>query len=170
MTRPRTAMHRAVTSRARRMLGPSCRRGAIRSTAAALVVASFSVLVSIIIEPSASASANIAGMAVFLDPGHNGANDASIRRRVPDGRGGTAVCVTTGSMTNDGYPEHSFNWDVVLRIRDALAQMGMRTELLRDNDNALGPCNDQVRPGRPCRTVGDHHARFPGRIGSSEIH
>jgi N-acetylmuramoyl-L-alanine amidase len=41
------------------------------------------------------------------------------------------------------YPEHSFNWDVVLRIRDALAGMGVRTELSRDNDNALGPCNDQ---------------------------
>jgi N-acetylmuramoyl-L-alanine amidase len=31
----------------------------------------------------------------------------------------------------------------VLRIRDALAQVGVRTELSRDNDNALGPCNDQ---------------------------
>lgn len=94
-------------------------------------------------EPSAPASTNIAGMAVFLDPGHNGANDASIYRRIPNGRGGTTVCVTTGTMTNDGYPEHSFNWDVVLRIRDALAGMGVRTELSRDNDNALGPCNDQ---------------------------
>ncbi len=32
---------------------------------------------------------------------------------------------------------------MVLRIRDALTQMGVRTELSRDNDNALGPCNDQ---------------------------
>jgi N-acetylmuramoyl-L-alanine amidase len=86
-------------------------------------------LVSIIDEPSASASANIAGMAVFLDPGHNGANDSSITRQVPNGRGGMNDCVKTGTATNDGYPEHSFNWDVVLRIHDALAQMGVRTEL-----------------------------------------
>lgn len=100
-------------------------------------------MVSIINEPSASAAANIAGMAVFLDPGHNGATDPSSYRRVPNGRGGTTACVTTGTVTNDGYPEHSFNWDVVLRIRDALTQMGVRTQMSRDNDNALGPCNDQ---------------------------
>ena len=81
-------------------------------------------LVSLINEPSASA-VNLAGMAVFLDPGHNGVNDPSTIRRVPNGRGGTNACAMTGTATNDGYPEHSFNWDVVLRIRDALTQMGV---------------------------------------------
>jgi N-acetylmuramoyl-L-alanine amidase len=100
-------------------------------------------LVSITNEPRAAADPNIAGMAVFLDPGHNAVNDSPINRRVPDGRGGTNACAATGTATNDGYPEHSFNWDVVLRIRDALTQMGVRTELSRDNDNASGPCNDQ---------------------------
>ena len=90
-----------------------------------------------------SAAATIAGMAVFLDPGHNGANDSSITRQVPNGRGGTKDCETTGTATSDGYPEHSFNWDVVLRIRDALSHMSVRTELSRDNDSALGPCIDQ---------------------------
>lgn len=82
-------------------------------------------------------------MAVFLDPGHNGANDSSIARQVPNGRGGTKACETTGAATGDGYPEHSFDWDVVQRIRGALTQMGMRTQLSRDNDDALGPCIDQ---------------------------
>ncbi len=82
-------------------------------------------------------------MVVFLDAGHNGANDSSITRQVPNGRGGTKDCETTGTATNDGYPEHSFTWDVTLRIRDALQQMGARTELSRDNDDALGPCVDQ---------------------------
>ena len=36
-----------------------------------------------------AAPGSIAGMIVFLDPGHNGANDASISRQVPTGRGGT---------------------------------------------------------------------------------
>ena len=40
-------------------------------------------------QKAAAAPGNIAGMIVFLDPGHNGANDASISRQVPTGRGGT---------------------------------------------------------------------------------
>jgi N-acetylmuramoyl-L-alanine amidase len=92
---------------------------------------------------SAAAAGNIEGMVVVLDPGHNGANDASINRQVPNGRGGTKECQTTGSATDDGYPEHTFNWEVVLRIRDALNQLGVRTVLSRDNDDAVGPCVDE---------------------------
>ena len=92
--------------------------------------------------PDAGASA-IAGMIVFLDPGHNGANDASINRQVTNGRGGTKECQTSGTTTDHGYPEHTFNWDVVLAIRTALTQYGVRTALSRGNDNALGPCVDQ---------------------------
>ena len=55
--------------------------------AAALLVAS-----STLAGPAQAAPANVAGMIVFLDPGHNGANDASISRQVPTGRGGTKDC------------------------------------------------------------------------------
>jgi N-acetylmuramoyl-L-alanine amidase len=82
-------------------------------------------------------------MSVFLDPGHNGANDSSISRPVPNGRGGTKECQTTGAATNDGYPEHSFNWAVVQLVQGKLNQLGVRTALSRDNDTALGPCVDQ---------------------------
>ena len=92
--------------------------------------------------PEAAAS-DVAGRIVFLDPGHNGANDASINNQVPTGRGGTKECQTTGTTTDSGYPEHSFNWDVVLRIRAELSQYGVRTAMSRGNDNALGPCVDQ---------------------------
>ena len=91
----------------------------------------------------ARAHAAIEGMTVFLDPGHNGANDASIARQVPDGRGGTKECQTTGTDTEDGYSEHAFNFDVALRIRDALNQLGVDTVMSRDNDNSLAPCVDQ---------------------------
>ena len=70
--------------------------------------------------PMAFAAGNLAGMTVVLDPGHNGVADSSISRQVPNGRGGTKACNTSGTSTNDGYPEHSFNWDVALHIRDAL--------------------------------------------------
>ena len=110
----------------------------LKYAAAAPVVLSLSTLAA----PIAAASA-IAGMTVFLDPGHNGANDASINRQVTNGRGGTKECQTTGTTTDSGYPEHSFNWDVVLRIRAMLTQYGVRTAMSRGNDNAIGPCVDQ---------------------------
>ncbi len=93
--------------------------------------------------PRARAASSVAGKVVFLDPGHNGANDASINRQVVNGRGGTKECQTSGTSTDAGFPEHSFNWDTVLRIREQLSQLGVRTALSRGNDNALGPCVDQ---------------------------
>lgn len=105
-------------------------------------------------------AANLNERTVFLDPGHNGANDSSINRQVPNGRGGTKECQTSGTTTADGYPEHTFNWDVVLRIRDALNQLGVRTVLSRDNDDALGPCVDQraaaANAARPDAIVSIH--------------
>jgi N-acetylmuramoyl-L-alanine amidase len=92
---------------------------------------------------AAAAPASIAGRIVFLDPGHNGANDASISRQVPTGRGGTKDCQASGTSTNDGYPEHTFNWETVLRIRQELTALGVRTAMSRGNDDALGPCVDE---------------------------
>ena len=82
-------------------------------------------------------------MSVFLDPGHNGANDASMSSQVPDGRGGTKECQTTGTSTSDGYPEHSFNWDVATRVRAALERMGVVTQMSRADDSSVAPCVDQ---------------------------
>jgi N-acetylmuramoyl-L-alanine amidase len=88
-------------------------------------------------------ASSIAGMSVFLDPGHSGVYDSSMTRQVPTGRGGMKDCETSGTATNDGFPEHAFNWDVVQRIQAALTQMGVRTQLSRDNDTGSAPCNDQ---------------------------
>jgi N-acetylmuramoyl-L-alanine amidase len=92
--------------------------------------------------PTARA-AGIAGMSVFVDPGHSGASDASITRQVPTGRGGTKDCQTTGTSTNDGYPEHAFNWDVATRVRGALDQIGVHTQMSRADDNSVAPCVDE---------------------------
>ncbi|MFZ1179136.1 MAG: Rv3717 family N-acetylmuramoyl-L-alanine amidase [Mycobacterium sp.] len=89
------------------------------------------------------AVAGVTGMAVFLDPGHNAVNDASITQQVPNGRGGTKQCNTSGTATNDGYSEHAFTWAVVALISDALNQKGVNTRLSRDSDNGVGPCVDQ---------------------------
>jgi N-acetylmuramoyl-L-alanine amidase len=90
-----------------------------------------------------ASAGNLAGMKVVLDPGHNGVADSSISRQVPNGRGGTKPCNTSGTATNDRYPEHSFSWDVVQSVRNALAQLGIRTRMTRDSDNGVGPCVDQ---------------------------
>ena len=89
------------------------------------------------------ATAGIAGMNVFLDPGHNAVADASINAQVPNGRGGTKACNTSGTAANDGYPEHAFTWAVVGLIAASLNQMGVHTGLSRGDDASVGPCVDQ---------------------------
>jgi N-acetylmuramoyl-L-alanine amidase len=93
--------------------------------------------------PRALAAGNLDGMTVVLDPGHNGIADPSITRQVPNGRDGTKPCNTSGTTTNDGYPEHAFTWDVTQQIRDALDRLGIHTTITRDSDNGVGPCVDQ---------------------------
>lgn len=86
---------------------PAC----LRVGAAVVTSVLIAVTASVVSPVAHAAPSNIAGMIVFLDPGHNGANDASIGRQVPTGRGGTKNCQESGTATDDGYPEHSFTWD-----------------------------------------------------------
>jgi N-acetylmuramoyl-L-alanine amidase len=82
---------------------------------------------------------------VVLDPGHNGGNAAHpevVTAPVPDGAGGTKPCNTTGTATDDGYPEHEFTWDVALRTRDSLTTAGVEVVLTRTDDAGVGPCVD----------------------------
>jgi N-acetylmuramoyl-L-alanine amidase len=117
------------------------RRVGIKLLVGLLVAASTAIM------PTATPTAwavpsNIAGMVVFIDPGHNGSNDASISRQVPTGRGGTKDCQASGTSTNGGYPEHTFTWDTALRVRAELNALGVRTAMSRGNDTGLGPCVD----------------------------
>jgi N-acetylmuramoyl-L-alanine amidase len=115
----------------------------LRFAAAAPVLLGMASLTTLATAPDVRAAPDVAGRIVFLDPGHNGANDGSINRQVPTGRGGTKDCQTSGTATDGGFPEHTFNWEVVLLIREALTQLGVRTAMSRGNDDALGPCVDQ---------------------------
>ena len=103
---------------------------------------------------------------MFLDPGHNGANDASINRQVVNWPRRHQECQTTGTTTDAGYPEHSFNWDVVLRIREetrlssACARPCRAAMTMR-----VGPCVDQraamANALRPDAIVSIHAGRRP---------
>lgn len=129
------------------MRAPACLRvGATASTRGLTALAASLLLVasSIAAPVAAAAPSSIAGMIVFLDPGHQGSNDAAfLSRQVPTGRGGTKDCQTSGTSSNSGYTEHSFNWETTLRIRQQLTAMGVRTAMSRGDDTGAGPCVDE---------------------------
>lgn len=93
--------------------------------------------------PASADDQGVAGATVFLDPGHNGVNDSTLTQQVPNGRGGTKDCQTSGTSSDDGYPEHALNWDVVQRIQGILEGLGVHTALSRTSDSGVGPCVDQ---------------------------
>lgn len=83
---------------------------------------------------------------VLLDPGHNGGNARAakaINRKVPDGRGGTKPCNTTGTSTDAGYAEHAFTWELATRVRAQLQAKGVKVVLTRPDDRGVGPCVDE---------------------------
>jgi N-acetylmuramoyl-L-alanine amidase len=82
---------------------------------------------------------------VVLDAGHNGRNGENpdaIARPVPDGRGGTKACNTTGTATDAGYPEHAFTFDVTARVAQRLVEADVDVVLVRADDDGVGPCVD----------------------------
>ncbi|TSD50165.1 N-acetylmuramoyl-L-alanine amidase [Rhodococcus sp. KBS0724] len=91
---------------------------------------------------SAPAVEPLAGKVVFLDPGHNGANDDTINTQVPTGRGGTKNCQTTGTNTDAGFPEHTFNWEVTSLVKSELEAEGATVLLSRPDDTSVGSCVD----------------------------
>jgi N-acetylmuramoyl-L-alanine amidase len=100
---------------------------------------------SSVVVPSVTATAP-AGLTVVLNPGHNGGNTAhpdEISRQVPAGYGTYKDCDTTGTETDNGYPEHAFNWDVALRVRKVLRAHGVRVVMTRPDDSGVGPCVDE---------------------------
>jgi N-acetylmuramoyl-L-alanine amidase len=124
---------------------PRLRVGATKTVRGSAAVATgLLIAASTLVSPASAAPANIAGKIVFLDPGHNGSNDAAvISRQVPTGRGGTKDCQASGTSTDDGYAEHTFAWDTTLRIRQALSALGVRTAMSRGDDTGVGPCVDE---------------------------
>lgn len=89
---------------------------------------------------------DLRGFTLALDPGHNGGNAAhpqEVNALVPDGRGRTKACNTTGTATADGYPEHAFTWDVAVRVKTLLEDLGASVLLTREDDDGVGPCVDE---------------------------
>ncbi|MFB7495368.1 N-acetylmuramoyl-L-alanine amidase [Streptomyces sp. NPDC056161] len=96
--------------------------------------------------PAATGSEPLAGKVVVIDPGHNPGNfqhTAEINRKVNIGNN-AKECDTTGTSTNDGYPEAQFTLDVSHRLRTLLEQQGATVKLTHDHDDPpWGPCVDE---------------------------
>lgn len=94
----------------------------------------------------APAEEPLAGFVVAVDPGHNGGNaahPAEVTAPVPDGRGGTKACNTTGTASASDYPEHAFTWGVAGEVRERLEDLGAEVVLSREDDEGVGPCVDE---------------------------
>ncbi|GAA4481384.1 Rv3717 family N-acetylmuramoyl-L-alanine amidase [Rhodococcus olei] len=93
--------------------------------------------------PDPGSTTPLTGKTVFLDPGHSGSQDAAMTAQVPAGRGDTKDCQTTGTATVDGYPEHTFAWEVVGVMRTELEDLGARVVVSRADDTSVGSCVDE---------------------------
>jgi N-acetylmuramoyl-L-alanine amidase len=87
----------------------------------------------------------LAGRVIVIDPGHNGGNAAhpEIINKKVNVINGFKPCNTTGTATNDDYPEHAFTWDVANRLAKILRAKGAKVILTRKNDKGVGPCVDE---------------------------
>ena len=86
-----------------------------------------------------------AGKTIGIDPGHNGRNHTDptfINRRIWNGRA-YENCNTTGTATNDGYPEATYNWGVATELRRLLRHAGAKVVMTRHDNDGVGPCVDQ---------------------------
>ncbi|WP_040766865.1 Rv3717 family N-acetylmuramoyl-L-alanine amidase [Tsukamurella sp. 1534] len=88
------------------------------------------------------AAGSLTGKKIFLDPGHNGANDGSLSRQVPTGRGGTKDCQTTGTTGVNGLAEHTFNYAVAYQLYQVLTGAGAQVMMSRNDDKSVGSCVD----------------------------
>lgn len=94
----------------------------------------------------ATGSGSLAGRVIVIDPGHNGQNHNHpeiINKQVPAGFGQTKPCNTTGTETNSGFPEYTFNWKVGVALADLLRARGATVILTRDSNDGVGPCVDK---------------------------
>ena len=95
-------------------------------------------------EPAPAQGNTLAGKTVFLDPGHQGSGAGNdLNKPVPDGRGGTKPCQTTGATSPGGVPEHKVNWDITQLVKAGLESQGAKVVLSRQDDTGWGGCIDE---------------------------
>lgn len=103
----------------------------------------------------------LAGRVIVIDPGHqlgNAGFPAEVGKPV-DAGGFDKACNTTGTSTDGGYPEATFNWEVARLTERMLLRLGADVLLTRSSNSAAdwGPCIDERgrsgNPGEPGPTA-----------------
>lgn len=92
-----------------------------------------------------TAGGALQGKVVAIDPGHNGGNFAApsvINAPIFNGRSSEA-CDTTGTETDGGYTEATFNWLVAQGVAADLRAQGATVVLTRTSNTGVGPCVTQ---------------------------
>ncbi|MFM1916782.1 MAG: hypothetical protein RJB01_297 [Actinomycetota bacterium] len=91
-------------------------------------------------------AADLSGKIIAIDPGHQRGNSnpqfsREVNRKKFNGSI-RKVCNTSGTATNKGFPESTFNWRVAQQLRTNLEAQGARVVLTRDSDSyeEWGPC------------------------------
>ncbi len=83
---------------------------------------------------------------ILLDPGHQlgNSNPKFAKQMAQKKFNGTTVkgCNTTGTATNSGFPEATFNWKVARQLKKMLEARGARVEMTRNANSRdkWGPC------------------------------
>lgn len=105
-----------------------------------------------LITPTSSASDSraparpLAGIVIALDPGHQlgNANPRFASQMAQTRFNGymTKGCNTTGTATNGGFPESTFNWRVARYLENRLVALGATVRKTRSNNSydSWGPC------------------------------
>lgn len=91
--------------------------------------------------PSPEPKKILAGKTIVIDPGHS--NGQHLTNKVPDGRGGSKICNTSGTATNSGYPEHTATWEVALILQAEMQEKGATVHLTKKDDHADKVCVDR---------------------------
>lgn len=94
-----------------------------------------------------AAAKPLAGIRIALDPGHQLGNHnypEQINRKVEAG-GFKKPCNTTGTATNSGYAEASFNFAVARLVQKRLEELGAVVRMTRttNSEKRWGPCVDK---------------------------
>lgn len=91
--------------------------------------------------PSPEPKKMLTGKTIVIDPGHS--NGQHLTNKVPDGRGGSKICNTSGTATNSGYPEHTATWEVALILQAELQGKGATVHLTKKDDHTDKVCVDR---------------------------
>lgn len=95
---------------------------------------------------SPAAATDLSGKVIAIDPGHQrGNSNPKFAKEVNKKKFNGSIrkgCNTTGTATNKGFPESTFNWQVANELRGLLEAQGARVVMTRDSESyeEWGPC------------------------------